>query len=245
MSPRPTTRGTLSRAAVAVAVLVLAGCGVPVLPAGPSTTRQVGLPEGIRGVRLEDRGTVELRTGEESLQLVGGRALVDRVRVTAADGTLVLGLRDGAVRRRGHLTYRLTLPRWETLEVHGSGEVEARGPGSDGDGPLQVVVHGSGHVVLQDASVAELGVRIHGSGDVEASGRATREHVLVSGSGSFDGSRLEGREVEVVVSGSGSAEVLATERLDALVSGSGDVVYSGDPGDVRSRVEGSGEVRKG
>ena len=44
------------------------------------------------------------------------------------------------------------------------------------------------------------------------------------------------------ITGSGDAAVRATEELDASVTGSGDVHYSGNPPQVRKNVTGSGDI---
>ena len=56
------------------------------------------------------------------------------------------------------------------------------------------------------------------------------------------GEELESATARVSVSGSGQADVVVSEELDASVSGSGAIRYSGGPSRVREEVSGSGSV---
>lgn len=230
-------------AALVAAPLLVSGCGLPVLPAGALTTQELEVPEDVTAVRLEGRGSVELTEGPASLQVSAGRNLLADVDVRAVGDELVLSMSDsGAFSRRGRVTYRLTLPAWDGVAASGSGDV--RTTGDAGTGPLRVVVSGSGAVVARDVDRDAIEVTVAGSGEAVLSGRAAEQRVVVAGSGSVDASALEGREVEVEVSGSGDAAVTASESLEARVSGSGDVVWSGAATDVQTFVTGSGDVHQ-
>jgi putative autotransporter adhesin-like protein len=85
-------------------------------------------------------------------------------------------------------------------------------------------------------------VVLSGSGVVRASGRAASLDVALTGSGDAQLEQLVAREVTVVVSGSGRAVVTATRALDASVTGSGVIVYGGNPLHVTSSVTGVGAI---
>jgi hypothetical protein len=54
--------------------------------------------------------------------------------------------------------------------------------------------------------------------------------------------RLAADDVRAVVGGSGSIFVTATRTLDASVTGSGAILYTGDPENVARSVTGSGAI---
>jgi hypothetical protein len=54
---------------------------------------------------------------------------------------------------------------------------------------------------------------------------------------------MQSQITSVSISGSGSAEVVANEKLDSKIAGSGDVKYWGNAS-VNSKIAGSGSVRK-
>ena len=60
----------------------------------------------------------------------------------------------------------------------------------------------------------------------------------------FDGTDLVTAEGGVSVSGSGNAKVNVSDRLDAEISGSGSIIYLGDP-EISAITRGSGRIEKG
>ena len=124
------------------------------------------------------------------------------------------------------------------VRISGSGAVG----GSEFEaGEVSIDAKGSGDVKLSVTGSAK--VAMAGSGDVSLTGKADRLIVDITGSGDFDGSKLEAREVSVAIKGSGDAKVAPTQSLSVAIIGSGDVSYSGNP--TLSKVTvGSGSVRK-
>lgn len=106
---------------------------------------------------------------------------------------------------------------------------------------LSLVISGSGNLdVAVDAK--KLTTIISGSGKINAGGQCEVLVAAVSGSGNINLDKLEARDADVRVSGSGGAKVNASGNLVAVVSGSGSVVYSGNPAQVDRTVSGSGNV---
>ncbi len=110
-------------------------------------------------------------------------------------------------------------------------------------GALKVRVSGSGNITgMLDCKDLEAGVS--GSGDMKLNGRALNSTVRVSGSGGYDAKELVTYTTTVRVSGSGNASVNVNEKLDASVSGSGDVDYTGAVKNVNSSKSGSGSISR-
>jgi Putative auto-transporter adhesin, head GIN domain len=103
-------------------------------------------------------------------------------------------------------------------------------------------VSGSGDIHVKGLKAADLEAGVTGSGDVTLTGVADRLHAQITGSGDLRAGDFAAKSVRVTVTGSGDATVQATEELDASVTGSGDVHYSGHPSKVRKTVTGSGDI---
>jgi Putative auto-transporter adhesin, head GIN domain len=123
--------------------------------------------------------------------------------------------------------------------------------------PLRVVARDGGDVVLRGtpAAVAHLQLRggrlfscgrLEGPVEVELPARALR-HVHISGTGNVTLEKLDQRELELRISGSGQIEAHGrVERVAAHISGSGDVRL-GDLAMKRltTKISGSGNVEAG
>ena len=108
---------------------------------------------------------------------------------------------------------------------------------------LRLRITGSGDI-LGKVDVKTLESSVSGSGDLKISGRADNSTVSVVGSGNFTGRNLVTITTAVRVTGSGDADVNASERVDASVRGSGDVRYTGGAKNVSSSKTGSGDITR-
>ena len=127
------------------------------------------------------------------------------------------------------------------INISGSGDVSFR----DGitTSSLKLRIFGSGDMTGKVA-VKTLESSITGSGDMKLSGNAESSTVSLVGSGDFTARNLLTVSSAVRVSGSGDAEVNASDRVDAAVNGSGDVRYTGAAKNINSRKNGSGDISR-
>jgi hypothetical protein len=115
---------------------------------------------------------------------------------------------------------KIVVPRLELINVGGSGRIEIDGLDAD-----------------------RFTVEIDGSADVVANGKAGELDIEVNGSGNVDTRDLIAGEASVEINGSGDVNLMARDYLTANINGSGDIVYTGDPGHVVKSVNGSGRIR--
>lgn len=176
---------------------------------------------GFDHLSISGRGTVHVEiTGTESLEVEAEDNILAVLTIEVVDGRLELGAEPfTSLAPTREIVYRITAARLTGVSISGSAEVDV------------AIVEGP-----------EFEVEISGSGGVRPVGEVTRLDVDISGSGRFMGEELESATARVSVSGSGQADVVVSEELDAAVSGSGAIRYSGDPSRVREEVSGSGSV---
>jgi hypothetical protein len=133
----------------------------------------------------------------------------------------------------------ITLPTLTKAGIIGSGYITGMNTFTE-LGRLRIIVTGSGNIDL-DAESEEMDVTITGSGDLRMSGTTGSLELAITGSGSFYGKELMTPEADMTISGSGSARLCVEEYLKVLVTGSGNVYYTGNPA-VSVHVSGSGKV---
>jgi hypothetical protein len=108
---------------------------------------------------------------------------------------------------------------------------------------LSLRVRGSGSMEGK-VQAKTLESMISGSGNIKLSGTADNSTVKLSGSGNFSARDLVTASSTAQVSGSGSAQVNASEKVDAAISGSGGVSYTGAAKVVNSKKSGSGAISR-
>ena len=171
-------------------------------------------------VELAGSNNVVIRVGEKQSVLVkADDNLLDRVTTDVQSGKLVIANTPGSLTTKSPMSVEVDVPTLDALTLTGSG-----------------------NIVVNGIEAESLEVTLPGSGTLTGSGSATRLDVTVSGSGTVQFTRLVANDVRAVVSGSGSIFVTATKTVDASVSGSGAVLYAGNPQDVTKSVTGTGAI---
>jgi len=135
----------------------------------------------------------------------------------------------------------ITAKNLEAITVSGSGDLFFE-EGITAEA-LNLKLRGSGSIVGK-VDVKTLVSHISGSGGMKLSGNAGSSRVKVAGSGRFNGRSLVTTGSAVVISGSGRAEINASDKVDATVHGSGGVSYTGTAKAVSSSKSGSGEISR-
>jgi hypothetical protein len=128
------------------------------------------------------------------------------------------------------------------LSLSGSGDIKTKSPiKSD---KFVVKLSGSGDINL-NITALEVELNLSGSGDVVLVGSAENFISKTSGSGDVNAASLKSKNADISISGSGDYKVYCTESLKARVSGSGDIIYFGEPKKTDNKASGSGEISKG
>jgi hypothetical protein len=142
-----------------------------------------------------------------------------------------------------HKKIRVFVTIKDVTGIHVSGSGDAYFKNGITAGALKLSVSGSGDMTGRlDAKTLEC--NISGSGDMRLSGRADNSSVSVTGSGDFSAGDLVTITSTVHVAGSGDARINASQRVDASVSGSGDVHYTGGAKSISSHKSGSGDISR-
>jgi hypothetical protein len=138
------------------------------------------------------------------------------------------------------ITAYVTAKDITSLAMSGNGSLSVTGTVRSEE--LATILSGSGRISAKVA-VSNLTGVISGSGNLELTGAADQAKITISGSGRLSGKGLTVENLNTRISGSGIVNIHAKTKIDALITGSGNVLYSGDP-EVQKRVVGSGGVSK-
>ncbi len=188
-------------------------------------------------------GNVYLAQGPEQLVIAEGTdRVLENLITEVKDGRLVLRTPSRwRFRRNDQLNVYITMPELEGITLSGSASVRA-------EEPLQtqkfsVIISGSGRVYIAELDADELDVTVSGSGRLNIGGGQKLEmsKIVISGSGRIEAGNLPVGMMDALISGSGSCRVHVLSDLNVRISGSGRVIYSGNPL-IDARISGSGRV---
>jgi hypothetical protein len=168
----------------------------------------------------------------EGLDVSGSGELIAQTKITGS--TIHLD-----VSGSGSLTAEIEAGDVDT-DVSGSGEIALKGKFKS----VKADVSGSGKVSVSGSISGKADFEISGSGKVEATGSADSMSAEISGSGKVLVANFVTNTCKIDIAGSGDVEITVNKDLDADISGSGTVLYKGNPSRVNSDASGSGSVKK-
>ena len=156
----------------------------------------------------------------QSLRIEADDNIVDRVTTGVNNGLLVIGLQQGSY---SNITVNVfaSMKTIDRLEAVGTADFATSGP-----------IH-----------TESITCRITGAGTMTLTGTATSQTTELTGTGDIHNFGLVSNRCAATITGVGSLEVNVTQQLDAIVSGTGSIVYAGNPGVVNKTVVGIGSVR--
>lgn len=127
-----------------------------------------------------------------------------------------------------------------SLTMSGSGNMKVEGAISTND--FSVILSGSGSLTVTSKS-KNLSAVLSGSGDLNITGEANDASITLSGSAIFAGKSYSVRELSTQMSGSGKVNIEVSDNINAVISGSASVYYTGNA-EVKQTIIGSGKVVK-
>lgn len=187
--------------------------------------------------------TVHLVEGTEGhIQIKGESNILPLVVVEVKGNTLHLSTKHNrSIQYKKPLVITVPVQEIGAVVLQGSGEIITKTKLATDI--LEVQLSGSGDMEI-DVEASRVLASVKGSGDVDLNGIATILSASVTGSGDLSAFGLDSENTEVTVTGSGDAEVLARSIFVGTVTGSGDILYGGNPEKETIRLQGSGSIQK-
>lgn len=143
------------------------------------------------------------------------------------------------------LPHVTTEVKGQTLHISSQGAICTQNPlvvQVSTDQLSRLISDGANRVTVSQIDNKELTVGLNGSGELNASGQTGKFVVTIGGASSLFTGNLRADEVQVRLDGAGEAEVHATKKLVAEITGAGDIRYSGNPADVTKTITGVGVI---
>ncbi len=227
-------------------IILLIGCSVWLSCATDILTGQTvketrNLPA-FNALKLTMSADVYLSQGDhQSVQVEADKGAMANIETETHGNTLVVKNREGHWNNLGRIKIYITMPDITQIDLSGSGSVESQTPIKAAE--LQIMLSGSGNVKISSLQVPVLKANITGSGDIYLSGENNQAEMdaTITGSGSIKADELQVANATVHITGSGSARVYVLKELETNITGSGSVLYRGNPM-INAHSTGSGRT---
>jgi hypothetical protein len=172
-------------------------------------------------VELAGENTVTIRVGPaQSVAVTADEDLIDRVTTTVRSGRIIIA-NEGRFTTATRMSVAVSVPSLD-----------------------RVVLSGSGTVTVEGVTGTDFVADLSGTGTLAASGTVDHLTAMLSDTGTVDLQRLIARDAIARMDGTGVINVHATSTLDATLTGTGSIIYSGSPS-VTTHNTGTGSVTGG
>jgi Putative auto-transporter adhesin, head GIN domain len=136
----------------------------------------------------------------------------------------------------------VTAPVFNDIDASGACDIIGQSKISN---PEDIGMHVSGAGdIRMEVDAPRIKAEVSGSGSIYLKGQTKDVYLDLTGAGHAHCFDLLSESTKVDISGAGSAEVYASVKLEADVSGAGNVRYKGNAADVKQDVSGAGSVQK-
>lgn len=172
---------------------------------------------------------VEITKGETfEVVLSDYENLLELWDIKVVNKTLIIQNKPFSTIANSHAKVSIVMPdQLQSVKVSGSANIDINSPFSSFS---KGIIAGSGNINgNSNSSYSNLILEISGSGRINLNGSAEQLKAVTSGSGKMYLSDLYVKSAECIVAGSGSQYVSVENNLVATISGSGNIIYSGNP----------------
>lgn len=204
---------------------------------GPIVTESFTLPA-FDVIHLNMPAEVFLRQGaEQEVTIEAQENIMDRIRLTVRDREWKIES-DRCLRDFSDIRIFITVPDVRKLVLNSSGRIFGENTFDIDD--IELRLAGSGDIDLA-LNCDDVDATLSGSGAIALEGAGDELDFVLSGSGRLKAFGFTVREADILISGSGNAEVRVDDQLSVRITGSGDVLYRGNPA-LNVNITGSGRV---
>ncbi len=196
-------------------------------------------------IKLKGSLDVSLVSGAEGKITIEGESnLIEYVLTEVEEDVLKISVKKGyylKVSKGKKLVVTVPFKDINKVTLSGSGDIYSTDTIKAAN--FKTGISGSGDIKLAiEAQNAE--GYVTGSGDLSLSGSSESFDCKVTGSGDLEAYQLNAKEVIASVTGSGDIHVTATSSIKARITGSGDILYKGNPELEDKKVSGSGDITR-
>lgn len=181
------------------------------------------------------------KSNHTNLTIKSDENFADYIITEVKNGDLTIKIKEGyQLQSKNNIEVLVPFNQLESLALAGSGKIESSDRISTEY--LNLSVAGSGLINL-DVLISKINLSIAGSGNITLKGSSQALQASIAGSGNLNAHSLVATVVTVKLAGSGNANVHATNEINCTTAGSGNIIYTGNPTDVKVKSSGSGTIK--
>ncbi|MEO6316014.1 MAG: head GIN domain-containing protein [Chitinophagaceae bacterium] len=195
---------------------------------------------------IEVSGAIDLYVAQgetKPVKIEADENLLQYIEVQQKGSRIVIKSRDGVnLQPTGKIKVFISTPVYNHIDVSGASNIIGQTKIMNTE-ELKLEVSGAGEINM-DVNAPTLSAEVSGAGSVNLKGETKTFDLTLTGAAKAHCYELLSENTRVDISGAGEADVFASVKLAADVSGAGNVTYKGGATNVSQQVSGAGSVKK-
>jgi Putative auto-transporter adhesin, head GIN domain len=221
-------------------VVAASGCTTQGTGSG-NVINQTKSVQGVNQVSLDGTGTVILHQGnQESLTIEAEDNIIPHIQSNVNGNKLSLSYDTNTPTPTKTVKFDLTVKDLSSISISGAGKVETSGFKTQN---LVISTNGAGEGNMSGLNINKLTVNLSGAGKMNMTGTATDQTITISGAGDYQARDLKSQTTTITINGAGKGTLNVSKILNAIINGSGDISYLGNP-QVSQQINGAGTVKQ-
>ncbi|MCQ2253108.1 MAG: DUF2807 domain-containing protein [Bacteroidales bacterium] len=177
--------------------------------------------------------------GDYQCKITADDNVLSSITSLAKDGVLVI--HNKSQRRRADITVEIVMPQIQELEVGSAVNAQIQDKVLAHD--MVFRINDAANLQIDNIqSDGKITAYLNGAGNLNIAGNVQTFRCLSQGAGNVFAEHLDSQNIFVKITQSGSIFVTSYGKLEAKISGSGSLVYNGEPTDIQKQITGSGNV---
>lgn len=222
------------------AIIAISGC---ISPHGSGSGNVVNTTKDVSGfntVVLSGTGTLIITQGNnESLIVEAEDNIGPNITTSVSNNQLSISQINTPTPTKP-VKYYLTVKDLNSIQIDGTGQVESNSLNTTN---LTIKINGAGQSTMTNLKVDLLTIDINGAGKLNLGGTATNQTIKIAGAGNYNAGNLTSKTASISIDGGGNAVIRASDLLNVIINGAGDISYIGNP-QITKQITGAGNVKQ-
>ena len=222
------------------AIIAISGC---ISPHGSGSGNVVNATRNVSGfnsVVLSGTGTLVITQGNnESLVIEAEDNVGPNITTNVNNNQLSISQINTPVPTKP-IKYYLTVKDLNSIQIDGAGQIESNTLNTNN---LTIKINGAGQSTMTNLNVITLIIDINGAGKLNLGGTATNQTIKIAGAGNYNATNLTSKTASINIDGGGNAVIRASDLLNVIINGAGDISYIGNP-QINKQISGAGNVKQ-
>jgi len=182
--------------------------------------------------------------GQESLKITGPADILKEIETPVENGTLEIRFRKDFYRENFNekIDVYVSAKSISTLTSSGAVKIDVEEGALTGE-KVRVATSGAGKIT-SEIKASALEATTSGAGNLNLKGNVSSAKYVLTGAGKLNAHDLKSEDVNITISGAGTAHIFADKTISANLAGAGHVKYSGNATIKDYRSAGAGSIAK-